>query len=478
MKGQLTKSMLFIGVLVYLSGLFLFAYLGSYNRYYADDWCYNADLKSLGFWGTLEGYTYITTYASNRFSLTLFSGLIYQFGVPGVQVMTFLVIAFWVAGLYWLFSNVSKHAGWQIPRTLLFLAGAVVVYYSIHLAPHLYQSMYWRSGLLPYTAPLVSGILVFGWITSPASLFEKYPWLLLAGSFVTAFLAGGFSEAATAVLVTILTLYSIGAWLYRSHAWASRSLLPAVLSLTAVLAAMALLIFSPTSSHRLGLYGEPASLFDLPMMTLGITANFILHSMQSTPLPYIGMVLASFGIGFFLYGYIQRELTFRAWLKWSVIVAALSFITLAACFAPSAYIEQAPPAARTRIISMFQLIGSLSLLAMLAGYYFNQQTGHRDVMTYAVIVVSIFAFIYGARSVYLNGNKIQVYAQRAEIWDERDAIIRTAQAQGVNTIEVRGVDGQVVGGIRDLKDKPGPGYWVNMCAEDYYDMDVIYATTP
>ena len=54
------------GLVLFLTGLGLFAYLGIYNRYWADDWCYNADFRELGFFGTLKGYTYITTYASNR----------------------------------------------------------------------------------------------------------------------------------------------------------------------------------------------------------------------------------------------------------------------------------------------------------------------------------------------------------------------------------------------------------------------------
>src|SRR5512132_4418584 len=91
-----------LGLILFLSGLGLFAYLGFYNRYWADDWCYNADLKQLGFWGTIKGYTYITTYASNRYSLTLFSGLFYALGLLGVQIMTLAVIASWALGLFFI----------------------------------------------------------------------------------------------------------------------------------------------------------------------------------------------------------------------------------------------------------------------------------------------------------------------------------------------------------------------------------------
>src|SRR6266540_7500491 len=66
-----------VGNIVVLAGLALLAYLGFYNRYWADDWCYSADARTLGtipatmqYFGTAE-----TGYSTNRYSLTFFSAL-------------------------------------------------------------------------------------------------------------------------------------------------------------------------------------------------------------------------------------------------------------------------------------------------------------------------------------------------------------------------------------------------------------------
>ena len=80
-------------ILLLALGLIYFAYLGSLNRNYADDWCYNADFKELGFSQTIAGYTSNTEYASNRFSLTLFAGLFFPLGILGLKMISLFVLA-------------------------------------------------------------------------------------------------------------------------------------------------------------------------------------------------------------------------------------------------------------------------------------------------------------------------------------------------------------------------------------------------
>src|SRR5512138_3675146 len=203
-------------------GLGLFAYLGFYNRYWADDWCYNADLKQLGFWGTLKGYTYITTYASNRYSLTLFSGLFYALGLFGVQIMTLIVIASWTLGLFFTLLNLQTLLPYKFSRLQLGLITTAIVYYSIFLVPHLYQSMYWRSGLLPYTAVIALGIWTFVLIAQQATHPTNSAARMVLTAVIT-FLAGGFSEAGAATLTATLAAYvAIAIW-FREKEWAKNS---------------------------------------------------------------------------------------------------------------------------------------------------------------------------------------------------------------------------------------------------------------
>jgi hypothetical protein len=142
------KFALILGLALFLAGVGLFAYLGYYNRTWADDWCYNADFKNLGFLETVRGYAYNVTYTPSRYSVTIFAGLLQAFKTLGLQLITPLTIIFWVAGLAYLFYNFAYLAGYRLSKWLVVLASATIVYFSIYLSPQIYQSLYWRTGML------------------------------------------------------------------------------------------------------------------------------------------------------------------------------------------------------------------------------------------------------------------------------------------------------------------------------------------
>ncbi|HLA08379.1 MAG TPA: hypothetical protein VJ022_13100, partial [Anaerolineales bacterium] len=58
--------------------------------------------------------------------------------------------------------------------------------------------------------------------------------------------------------------------------------------------------------------------------------------------------------------------------------------------------------------------------------------------------------------------------ERAQLWDERDEIIRSAIADDAERVEVQAIDGFLVGGIRDFDPPDKKGYWISVCAMDYY----------
>src|SRR5215211_5221901 len=155
MASKLKQIVSLIGLIIVLAGVGLFVYLSLYNRYWADDWCYNADLRNKGFIGSVAGYAYNVTYTPSRYSVTIFAGLLQAFEVTGVQLMTPLTILFWVAGLVYLIYNITRLTNYRISNSSLILFSALIVYFSIYFSPHIYQSIYWRTGMLTYTSPLV-----------------------------------------------------------------------------------------------------------------------------------------------------------------------------------------------------------------------------------------------------------------------------------------------------------------------------------
>lgn len=468
---KLSRLLVLGGAVLFLAGALLFAYLGIFNRYWADDYCYNADFKRLGLLGTLQGYSYITTYASNRFSLTLLSGLLYRAGILGVQAMTPGVILIWLGGLFWLLHNVRKGLALQVGALPVLLAAAMPVYFSLYTAPHQYQSFYWRSGLLPYTAPLALTVLILALITAQDGRERPSPALmLLAGGL--AFLAGGFSEAGCAMLTAVLGLYLVAAYVFREKAWARRTWATAGVALAAALLAMALLIASPTSELRMARYGDPTPLARLPFLTAYLALQFVRLSLLDQPLPHLALLLSAGALAYLIDPFAGRELRPQAALGWGIAALAAAFLLIAAALSPSAFIEGTIPALRTRILPRFVMLAALALLGILAGGTLRRVSASRW-LPGLVMAGLLLGYLYSARTIAVTAQKVSLYAHRAAVWDARDAQIRRAAAQGLPQVVVEALDSAPVGGINDLQARDT--HWINNCAESFYGIASIEA---
>jgi len=456
-----------LGLLIFLAGVGLFVYLGLYNRYWADDWCYNADFRNQGFLETVAGYSNDVTYTPSRYSVTIFAGLIDVFKVLGVQLMTPLTILFWVAGLIYLLYNISIIAGYKLSNLALVLFSSLVVYFSIYLTDHIYQSLYWRTGMLTYTSPMVFLTWIFALITAQ-SLREKPSawWIVLIG--LLAFLGGGFSEAGTTVMVSSLGIYvafaGFMAWRYKSL-WAVRSLVAAAVALVFALVAMAMLIFAPTTQIRKGRYGEPASLPQLVRLVFNYTYAFFVAAVKN----YRYLVL--FGISTLLAilwhvagGRSAKPL--NAFLL-SILVFVLAAIFVAASLTPSAYIEKGIPAPRTMIIPRFVAVFAF----VAAGWFFGmmlRELFNTKWLEPAALVLLLVAYSFPVYSLTVTSQKIAIYRDRTVLWDIRNAVILDAIEKGEDRVDVLAIDGLPVDGIRDF-DPPGKkGFWISQCAMDFY----------
>jgi hypothetical protein len=463
----LRRFALFLGLILFLSGVALLAYLGTYNRYWADDWCYNADLKNLGFLETLSGYSYNVTYTPSRYSVTIFAGLIQVFETLGVQLMTPLTIIFWVAGLAFLFYNLAKMAGYLLSKWPVILVAAMIVYFSIYLSPHIYQSLYWRTGMLTYTTPLVFLPWVFVFIIEQSKR-EKPSLLLAAFAFVLALLGGGFSEASSTVLVSTLGLYALVARIgyIQKRPWAVKTFVPALVALAGAVLAMALLVFAPTTQVRAERYGEPAGLAELVVLLYRFTyAFFVLSIKDSQNLLLIGMSIFS---GFLFLPPVKTDQSVKI-LLWAALMGLLAVFLVAASLAPSAYVERGLPADRTIIIPRFLTVSGFVVAGWLTGLALRAMfVANRLQIVVALLLLASYAFpLYTLK---VNADRIPTYEHRTRQWDTRNAAIQAALVAGQERVEVLAIDGLPVGGIRDF-DPPGKtGFWITRCAMDYYGL--------
>lgn len=465
------RIVLVVGLIVLFGGLCLFIFLSYYNRYWADDWCYNADYRLKGFMETLRGYFYDTTYTPSRYSVTIFAGLLNIFEILGVQWMTPLTILFWVVGLVFLFRNIARLAGFQIDSALIAFISALIVYFSIYLTPHLYQSLYWRTGLLTYTTPLVLTTWLFVLITRQGLVTQPSNWeTVLAG--LLALLTGGCSEAGTTVLISALGIYIGVALIYRKQAWSQKTLIIALVSLACSIIALGLLIFAPSTLIRKARYGAPTSLADLPRLMFNYTYAFFVLSVKDYHHILIALIAGLIGFVYPVAG--ARSYKFSQYIWLDVAVVAVAVLLVAAALTPSIYIEKGLPAPRTMIIPRFIAVIGFVVGGWVAGSAFRDIWKAQWLQTSAVFLLAI-SFVFPAYTIVKLSDVVGIYAQRTQAWDVRETIIQQALHAGSARVTVTAIDGLPVGGIRDFDTKEKVGYWITQCAADYYGikLDVV-----
>jgi hypothetical protein len=465
------RIVLLTGLAVLAGGLLLFISLGYFNRHWADDWCYNADFRSKGFLETLRGYAYDTTYTPSRYSVTIFAGLLQAFDVAGTQWMTPLTILFWLAGLIWLAWNLTRLAGFRPTPPLLAFFAALILYFSIYLTPHLYQSLYWRTGLLTYTTPLVLMTWAFVLITRQGLSPRPSTWeTALAG--LLSLLGGGCSEAAATVLVSALAMYVGAALIYRRQPWAQKTLWIAVIALFFGLVAMGLLIFSPTTQLRRNRYGEPTPLLELPRLIFNYTYAFFVLAAKDYHHLLIALISALAGYAYPVTG--ERSFQFSRYVLLDVLVIVITVLLVAASLTPSLYIEKGLPAPRTMIIPRFIAVFGFALGGWVAGSALREIIQSIGLQALAAVLLLI-SLAFPAYTIVKTSSWIPIYTQRTQAWDMRETVIESALLAGSTRVTVEAIDGLPIGGIRDF-DPPGKtGYWITRCAGEYYGikLDVI-----
>jgi len=216
------KNFFSVAVLLYIAGAFVFlaaiAYLGTFTRYMADDYCETYNTQTyLPLRAVINRYEDGAWRAANRYSNLLFVGVVESLaGWKNLEIVPVTLIILWIVGLFYLARQARKLAGieWHI-LVDLFL-GAMLAFLSILQAPNRYQTFYWRSSMATHFVPLVFlNFLVVFLLYRMRTKRERLPslWTILALFFVT-FMIGGFSEPPLTVMVVGSGLGLAFIWFY------------------------------------------------------------------------------------------------------------------------------------------------------------------------------------------------------------------------------------------------------------------------
>lgn len=160
-------------VALLLTGFYFVFATSPFVRYWVDDFCSAAFLRSNGFIAAQlmwwNGWT-------GRYSATAFTDFFELFSPWAVRVLPIVILGLLIISLK-RFSRVGK----MLPVLFIFLA--------LVNAPNIIQSFYWQTGSLTYVAPFIFLNLFLSQIVFPSKGVNLFlPAILL-------FIAGGFSEA-------------------------------------------------------------------------------------------------------------------------------------------------------------------------------------------------------------------------------------------------------------------------------------------
>lgn len=538
-SSWIEKTITVITCIVFSIGLLSFALIGTTSRYIQDDYCYSSRLRGDNFFlSQYNSYLYQTAYSANRFSLTLGMGLSELAGPWSVPVLPGFMLFAWLLGLYALIRRLSDHTQLvRLSRLDAFIISAALILFTLSIAPNWIQSFFWRAGMFPYFAPLVTGtyLLLLMLIAGQAA---KWQPLLLLGVFLLAVLTGGFSETAVSVEIILLGIIFGLTFLKKSNL--RGMILPAGIAFLGAAVALVLLIASPTNAERLRMaYGTAASLQSTIINSLDGGLYFYIAIAYRPTLFY-----ASALVFFSLFGFIKAASLENPLLSWKQLLLALlastltAYLLTVAAMAPSFWAESSYPGKRALIIPGFISIVLAASIGCLSGIFLSRWRNERwfvfaaavagagivginalwlagmtehfippaypdmrsllrpNIALASILVVLCVVFfsliftklklqaatallmlIYLVQPGLMSARILDEYPilqQRAVLWDWRQVQIIAARDKGERELSVRALDS--LAGLTDLSDNPG--YWVNNCVADYYGLDWIRGIEP
>ncbi len=463
---------LWVAAFATLVALALFAYLGTFTRYLADDYCEAVEVTHSSVFTSLA-QRYMTS--SDRYSNLLFVALSELVLPHNVRAVPVVMIILWTAALIWLAWEVKKLAGLRWPLAVDVLLGALLAFFPIFEAPNRFQTIYWRSGMATHFAPLVYLTLFTALLLHLIRRGEgRRPavWLGIL-LFALAFIGGGFSEPPVAMLVvaSLLALVALLIWEKGPRRLAAVTLV--AWTLGGGLAALAVLKFSPGNAFRLG--AAPPTLPLLISRTILYSLQFISDSLATLPLPTAVSILITAALFYTLLA-CEPALSSkqrRSMLLLMVAIPVLMYGMIAASFAPSVY-GQAYPVERARFAGRLMMTTAALVEGACLGVFLAQWRTIRsqgllvNLATIALIIVALYPLRSAVNVLQLN---LGYAKQWASAWDARQAMIYQDKAQGQQNLIVPQLPG--FEHVKELDTRAR--LWVNRCAAEYYGVQSIAA---
>jgi len=448
---------------LFCAPLVIHAYLGSYSRFIADDFCSSAVARSQGiFRGSL--YWYINW--NGRFSANLLDSLFGYIGPAATPSATGLVITAWLVVLAIAVGQIKREAqSW--------IMAAMVLFAVLYVIPTVGQSLYWGQGMRSVVPPLILGTGYVALIAKRSKSTDRAGllWLITAG--LLTFIAVGFAETYFAVQTAAIVFALVIPAVFKIYAPANTRnyFLLLIAGLAGSLAGGLLMFVAPGNKFRQNPFPPPPAIPELLRISLRGMREFFELVVLAPGKWYIWIALILCGFIFGLLVFQPREGSRRRDVWTLVWLPVVTFVLLLACWAPMAWATSLTLGYRTFIIPAYVLVCLVTCWAYIVG-----QVCRSAFVSFAPRAVSLPLIVLLAFGVLAANMSREMWRQRslfidyARRWDERDQIIRRTKSQ---SLPYAVVPEQHNWAALDEVEVDPKNTWLTKCMSDYYGINVI-----
>lgn len=479
--GLLSWILILTGLAGYLLLLVSHAYTGSFIRYMADDYSSAAILKARGLLGSQVEW-YLTW--SGRYAFTLAVNLVELVGVRLVPYLPLGLLVSWSLAAAWAVREISQFFKRSLSKPACLLVGMLVVLVSLTSNSRPSQVIYWQTGILTYSAPLMLMTIYtagfFHWLRT-VPLKATLP--ILGVSFGFSFVAGGFSETSGIFQVGLLAAGLVICLLSKDHPLKQAAWPVLGAGLLGALVAMGGMGLAPGNTLREAKMGfEPSKdLWLVGKTTFLLVVRSSYRWAVVKPFAAAACLLVPAALCFISTEPVERLSTTRSGLKelalslGAVVLIVLGLMLVSVI--PAEYISGNAPPYRAMLVPQLALTAGLTIAGCLLGtaarrrLQANELASHWLAVGLAIVVGVILFFgpLAEARSTFIGA---RLYRENAVAWDRRDALLRAAAARGEQQVVVPFV--REISHLGDLRVEPD--FWINQDAAKYYGLQAIIAS--
>jgi hypothetical protein len=449
-------------------------------RFSGDDYCYGGVLTKHGFFkGQAYAYLNQVPFHGNRYSLTFFAFFFSLFHPVINGLLPAAAILLWSIGLTLVIQKITSLTETGMLRYEILLTTGFLVFVSLYTAPDLPESLYWRSAMLPYLAPVIANLFLILTILNLQEESKRSKAALIA-PLVLSVLAGGFSEAVAAIQVGYLAVWIIIATIGDRvlHREQSQSITPRIVALSGSLIAGVVLLISPSTMSEVASSGFLDDFLHNAILSIRYSNDFIIDSFKSLPLPHVITLILFAVLSMLISSRATEENSQPKKLVILMLAAiAMCYLLISLGIAPSVFVRGVYPNPRALIAARFILMATVAIVGWMWGQGISEYLRkHSTMERYFSVIVAVMLLgvsLYSLRvanQTFRSASKYQIWASQ---WDARDAQIRDDLARGVRDLEVVRIE-KIFQWVADLS--PDPTTWYNACAAEYYGAKAISAS--